>query len=142
MESARIGESELLSEVFVIDESYVLCGSVSLRDLMLADAEIKMNQIMVRPDSIINVRTDLAYVKDDPRWQNREFLPVTNQKNVFVGVLKRSSLFEALSSEYYQERRQVPLMETVVEVADLFWDICSNLIFPKGEIETRGRKDE
>ena len=142
IESARSSKSELLSDIFVIDDSYALCGLVTLRELLLADPELKISQIMGKPDTVLNVRANPDYVKDNPIWQTREVLPVTDHKNLFVGVIKRSSLFEMLSSKYYHEKKDVPLMETVVEVADLFWEICSDMIFPKGDDKARGQNND
>ena len=142
IDSARSSMSELLSDIFVIDESYILCGVVTLRKLLLADPDLKISQVMDVPDTVLNVRANPEYVKDNPRWQYKETLPVTDHNNKFVGVIKRSSLIEILSSKYYQEKTELPLMDTMVEVADLFWEICTDLIFPDSDIKTKGRNND
>jgi magnesium transporter len=141
IDTVRKTESELLSEVFVIDESHILCGVVDIKKLLLADPASMVSQHMVCPDVVLNVRTNLEYAKNNPIWRYKEILPVTDQKNIFVGVLKRSTLVEKISNDH-QDKNEAPLMETVVEVADLFWEICSNIIFPKSESNTKGRSND
>jgi predicted transcriptional regulator len=113
-------------------------GVVDVKSLVLASADEEVQQIMKIPDTVLNVRTNLEYVKDNPRWRFKEVLPVVDQKNVFVGVLKRSVLNEVLSGSQLQQDDGIDLMETVIDVADLFWEVCFSFIQQNTESSPRG----
>jgi Mg/Co/Ni transporter MgtE len=131
--SAKSAGSELLDDIFIVDEQQVLVGVVAVKNLVFADADDEVKQIMNIPGTVLNVRTNLEYIKNHPRWRFKETLPVVDQKNVFVGVLRRSTLREVLSGQQAQERNDSGIMETVVDVADLFWEVCFSFIYPQSD---------
>lgn len=133
IKAAREASSELLSDIFILDEKGELAGVIDLRGLLLAEPAEELQQIMNIPDTVLNVRSNLEYVKNNPRWQFKEVLPVTDHNNHFGGVLKRSIMHEVLSSDYLKAQDDTPVMETVFEVADLFWDVCASMITSKNE---------
>jgi predicted transcriptional regulator len=90
----------------------------------------------------LNARANLDYVKDHPKWQFKDALPVVDHRNIFVGILKRSVLFEAVATEQPQSRKGEDIMDTVMDVADLFWGMCTNIVLPKSETGAEGRQDD
>ena len=130
---AKSAESELLDKIFIVDHQQILVGVIDVKNMMLTDADKMVQQIMKVPDTVLNVRTNLEYVKSNPNWQFEEFLPVVDQKNTLIGVLKRSIMNEVLSDEQDQKINESGILETVFDVADLFWEVCSNFINPNSE---------
>ncbi|MEX2354213.1 MAG: hypothetical protein WD709_08500, partial [Gammaproteobacteria bacterium] len=102
----------------------------------------EVKKIMRRPDVILNARTNLDYVKDNPKWQFNDALPVVDHNNIFVGILKRSVMQDAVLAGQGRAHQDESFMETVIEVAELFWDLCIGLILPKGEISKDGQKND
>jgi magnesium transporter len=126
--AARHATSEMQGDIFIINDAQHLVGLVDVKNLVFADQGLEINEIMRIPDAVLNARTNLEYVKDHPKWRFKEALPVVDHNNIFVGVLKRSVMFEALSGDQNLSRSEETFMDTVMEVADLFWDICTNIV--------------
>jgi len=140
--AARSASSELHGDIFIVDNDQRLVGVIDVKNLVFASPEIEVNKIMNIPDMVLNARTNLDSVKDHPKWQFKEALPVVDHKNIFVGILKRSVMFDALSTDQNQNRRDDNVMDTMMEVADLFWDICTNIVLPQTETRAEGRQDD
>jgi len=142
IEEARSASSELLGDIFIVDESQRLAGVVDIKTLVFAEQDQEVKKIMRRPSAVLNARANLDYVKDNPKWQWHEALPVVDHNNLFVGILKRKVMHEAISSGQEKEQKDESAMETVMEVAELFWDICAGLIAPKAEVSREGQKND
>lgn len=140
--AARNTTSELQGDIFVVGDAQHLVGLVDVKNLVFAEPGLEINEIMRVPDVVLNARTNLDYVKDHPKWRFKESLPVVDHNNKFVGILKRSVMFDALSGDQNSNRSEETFMDTVMEVADLFWDICTNIVLPNSETRPEGRKDE
>ncbi len=140
--AARHATSELQGDIYIVTDAQHLVGLVDVKNLVFADPGREVNEIMRIPDVVLNARTNLDYVKDHPKWRFKEALPVVDHNNMFVGVLKRSVMFEALSGDQNPNRSEETFMDTVMEVAGLFWDICTDIVLPKSETRPEGRKDE
>jgi magnesium transporter len=129
--TARNASSEIQGDIFVVGESHRLVGLLDVKHLMFANPEADISAIMRIPDVVLNARTNLVYVKDNPKWRFKEVLPVVDHNNVFAGVLKRSIMFEALAGDHNPDRTDDTFMDTVMHVADLFWDLCTDIVMPK-----------
>jgi hypothetical protein len=44
-----------------------------------------------------------------------------------------------LSTEHTQNPSNGNVVDTAMEVAGLFWDLCSNIVLPKSETKVKGR---
>lgn len=127
--AARNATSEIHGDIFIVDANQRLVGLVDVKNLVFADAATKVQQIMRSPDVVLNARTSIEQVKDHPKWQFREVLPVADH-HTFVGVLKRSVLQDVVAGDQFQARKDVTVMDTLFEVADIFWEICINIVLP------------
>ena len=139
---ARTTSSELQGDIFLVNDNQHLVGMIDVKNLVFADPDIAVNMIMRIPDVVLNARTNLDYVKEHPKWRFKDALPVVDHKNVFAGVLKRAVMFEALSGDQNPDRTDETFMDTVMEVADLFWEICTNIVLPKTETRAEGSQDD
>ncbi len=140
--TARHATSELQGDIFIIGDAQRLVGLIDVKHLVFADPGIEVSKLMRLPDVVLNARSNLDYVKDNPKWRFKEILPVVDHNNVFVGVLKRSVMFEALSGDHNPGHVEETFMDTVMEVADLFWEVCMNIVIPKSDARLKDRKDE
>ncbi len=140
--AARLTTSELQGDIFIIGEAQKLVGLIDVKQLVFADPTVEASKLMRQPDVVLNARSNIDYVKDNPKWRFKEILPVVDHNNVFVGVLKRSVMFEALAGDNNPDRVEETFMDTVMEVADLFWDICINIVMPKSDMRQEDRKNE
>lgn len=140
--AARHASSEIQGDIFILGESHRLVGLVDIKHLMFAESHVDIARLLRIPDVVLNARTNLAYVKDNPKWRFKEALPVVDHNNVFTGVLKRSIMFEALAGDHNPDRPEETFMDTVMQVADLFWDICTDIVLPKSEERPQGRKHD
>lgn len=137
--TARNASGEIQGDIFVVGESHRLVGLIDVKHLMFANPDADISTIMRLPDVVLNARTNLVYVKDNPKWRFKEVLPVVDHNNVFAGVLKRSIMFEALAGDHNPDRGDETFMDTVMQVADLFWDLCTDIVMPKtGEQKEKG----
>ncbi|MGK0298435.1 MAG: magnesium transporter [Gammaproteobacteria bacterium] len=135
---AKTANSEILGDIFIIDDQQILVGVVDVKSLVFADASDEIQQLMKIPDTVFNVRTNLEYVKDNLRWRFKEVLPVVDQKNIFVGVLRRSIMNDILTGDQAKQD-EIGIMETVIDIADLFWEVCFSFINPNSEPHTKAK---
>ncbi len=130
IDTAKSANSEILGDIFIVDEQQSLVGVVDVKNLIIADTNDEVQQLMKIPDTVLNVRTNLEYIKDNPRWRFKETLPIVDQKNIFLGVLRRSTMNEVLAGDQAKQENDMGVMETVIDVADLFWDVCFSAVYP------------
>ena len=140
--SAKNTNNEVLADIFIVNDQNILVGVVDMKDLMFADPDDTAQQLMKVPDIVLNVRSYIDHIKDNPRWRYKEALPVKDQKNAFVGVLKRSKLNDEVSNEKITTENNLDLMESVIEIADLFWEVCFSFMQPSERSSTKGTKND
>ena len=89
-----------------------------------------MGSIMKKPDTVFNARASLGQIRDHPKWLHKEVLPVIDHSSVFIGVLRRSIMLDALETgqDPYGEKETVT--GALLDIAELFWDACANLLVP------------
>jgi len=141
-DAARNATSELLGDIFIVNDIQHLVGIIDIKSLVFADQASEVKKIMRRPDVVLNARANLDYIKDNPKWQYCEALPVVDHNNVLVGILKRSVMQEAVTGHEGHNKEDEGIVETVMDVAELFWDLCIGLIVPKVDASREGLKDD
>ena len=134
--------SQLLhNEIFVTDEKQQLAGIIDVRLLLTADSNQQMKMIMNLPGVCIPARASLDSIKSSSDWHYRENFPVIDHMGVFIGVLNRASVHEAMADEE-DPKNQEEFTGTALAVAELFWDACADLLAPEGENINKGHQDE
>ena len=123
------------NDVYIINDKHQLIGIVDVKSLITIEPDTTMGSVMRKPDVVFNARISLSRVRNHPKWLHKEVLPVIDHANVFIGVLKRSIMLSALESgqDAYSERETIT--GTLLDIAELFWEACANLLVP--EIETK-----
>ncbi len=92
IESAKRLKTKLLHILYVIDEEFKLVGYVDIRDLLLADREKTLNDIMGRDIVYLPATTKLSKAHMHPAWARVNHLPVVNRSQQFLGVLSQRQL--------------------------------------------------
>jgi magnesium transporter len=129
------------NEIFITDDRQQLAGIVDVRQLLTSEGNQSMKLIMKPPGESIPARASLDSVKNKPEWQYMENFPVIDHMGIFIGVLNRAAVHEAMSSNELPDRQE-DFTGTAMAVAELFWDVCADLLAPSQENSNKGHQDE
>lgn len=140
--SVQANSDKVRSKVYVIDDKHRLVGMVFIRDLLISEQDMLIEKIMREPESTISARASLTSVKNHPQWNDRDNLPVVDQANKFIGILKRGVMLDTLKREQNFTQDEEGIVETVMAVAELFWEACANVIVAPYELTNEGKKNE
>lgn len=140
--SVQANSDKVRSKVYVIDDKHRLVGMVFIRDLLISEQDMLIEKIMREPESTISARASLTSVKNHPQWNDRDNLPVVDQADKFIGILKRGVMLDTLKREQNFTQDEEGIVETVMAVAELFWEACANVIVAPYELTNEGKKNE
>lgn len=81
-----------LYNLYVVDRSHQLVGVLNLRELMAAPPEVALEKVM--KTEVHRLRADLGHVDvlTHPGWQDVHSLPVTDERGVYLGVVRYRTL--------------------------------------------------
>jgi magnesium transporter len=80
--------------LYVIDAEHHLVGAFNLRELFLAPAETRLDELMIRSPFSVRTDADRATVVSHPGWRAVHSLPVVDPDGRFVGALRYRTLRE------------------------------------------------
>lgn len=131
--SIRKTPEQLQNDIYIINDKQQLIGVVDVKSLLTVESDTTMGSIMRKPDVVFHARVSLNQVRDHPKWLHKEVLPVVDHANVFIGVLRRAVMLEALEGgqESYDDKDTIA--SALLDIAELFWDTCANLLIPETE---------
>ena len=132
---------QVRSEIFVVNDKQRLVGLVYIKDLLVADSNIPIKKIMRSAPQALSARSRLAHVQHNTEWKYNELLPVIDTNGLFIGVLKRGVMLDALSRAKDSSQQQDDIATAALEMADLFWNTCTDLLLPEVEQKTTESKD-
>jgi len=133
---------QVRSKVYVLNDKHRLIGMVFIRDLLVCEPGKSIEEIMREPEATISARASLSSVKDYIQWNDRDNLPVVDQTGKFIGILKRGVMLDALKNDQNEMQQGEGLVDTAMTVAELFWEVCANVIAPQHEITNEGKDNE
>jgi len=119
---ARIRRSprQLYYYLYVTDRDRVVAGVLDLRELMLAAPGSLVRDVM-HPDVIsVPAHANLASVREHPGWQDFDALPVVNDRNLLVGVV-RHRLLRQIDQRAGGSRNPQQGLETLIALGELYW---------------------
>lgn len=131
----------LHNDIYIIDNKQHLVGQVATRQLLVSSADLKMKKMMKKPTHSLAARVSVKSIKSIPDWHNHDNYPVVDHKGVFLGVLDRAALNKSMDIAG-EGRAEPELAGTAIEVAELFWEACANMIIPKQTLSDRDNKHE
>lgn len=140
IESIQASYEQVRSKVYVTDDKQRLIGMVFIRDLLVSDPDVPVSKIMNEPETTFSARASLASVRSHPQWNDRDNLPVVDQSGRFIGILKRGVMVDALARGELNQNKDEGIIDAAVEIAELFWNVCANMIAPQHETSDKGRK--
>ncbi|MDX1518488.1 MAG: CBS domain-containing protein [Gammaproteobacteria bacterium] len=140
IESLKTSYDKVRSKVYIVDDRQQLVGMVFVRDLLVSDPELPVEKIMREPESTLSARASLESIKDHPQWKDRDNLPVVDQSSKFIGILKRGVLQDALGRKQETEQQDEGIIGAALDVAEMFWGTCANIITPPKVPSDEGQK--
>jgi magnesium transporter len=120
----RIGlDKETVYYCYVIDEQRQLLGIVSLKDLVLADPEAKIGDIMHREAVFVHTDDDQEEVARQIRKYDLLALPVVDREDRLVGIITHDDVMDIMEEETTEDIYRlgaVPVPETSYFKAKMF----------------------
>ncbi len=113
-------------EIYIIDESHHLVGSIDLGRLLISDHHARLQGIMNRKAQPVSAHTPAATLLSHPGWTSRHRLPVVERDNTLVGVLDYSHLRSSMGESETVSSRD-PL-ENILTLASLYWLSLAQLL--------------
>jgi magnesium transporter len=140
---------QLYYYLYVTDRDRVVAGVLDLRELMLAPAGSLVRDVM-HPDVMsVPAHANLASVREHPGWQDFDALPVVNDRNLLVGVV-RHRLLRQIDQRDGGARNPQQGLETLIALGELYWaGLCGilggSVPAPPGQtapMESKGEQDD
>lgn len=141
LNAVQSSSDQVRSEIYVVNDKQQLVGVVFIRDLLTEKSAAPVKKIMHNPEMTISARSSLINVQDHPQWKYKDILPVTDHMGMFIGVLKRGVMLDALMYEGNAEQED-EFTNTALAIAELFWDTCADLLAPEIVTTDKGHKNE
>ncbi|MDR7002005.1 magnesium transporter [Neobacillus niacini] len=91
--------AETINYLYVIDEERKLVGVVSYRDLLLADMDKKINDIMYERVISVSVATDQEVVARTAERYDFLAIPVVDEEKVLVGIVTVDDIIDIVIKE-------------------------------------------
>jgi len=88
--------------LYVVDPDGGLAGVLNLRELLLADAEQKLGDLMVRQPENIKAFATRANIISHPGWRVAHSLPVVDEKGRYLGAIRYRTLRKLEAAESRQ----------------------------------------
>ncbi len=126
-ELSRRNPKLLRKYLYVLDHQQHLIGVADSRDLLLLDSKLPIRKCAREKPQSLRARTSLREANMAPGWERYQLLPVIDVKGVFLGVLRRSRLLEALAEEAKPKTGE-GLADLALELADLYWRTAAELL--------------
>ena len=136
IEIARRAPASLRKYLYVLDESQRLIGVVDARECVLQDAGRLIRSVELLEPVALRARTGLRQAGLAEAWERFDVLPVTDHRGVFLGVVRRKSLFAAISGQGATVSHG-DLGGLAFDLAELFWVTTSNLVLGRTSGERR-----
>ncbi|MGG0657070.1 magnesium transporter [Rummeliibacillus pycnus] len=108
-------DAETIYYLFVVDETNHLTGVISLRDLIIAEEDILIHDIMNERVVSVNVTDDQEDVAQIMKDYNFLAVPVINSKNEMLGIITVDDIIDVIdeeASEDYSKLAGVSDMDT------------------------------
>jgi Mg/Co/Ni transporter MgtE len=125
-----------LNEIFVVDRSQRLVGVVDGIGLIKADAQ-KPLLALTRPVAArLSVRTTLTMTRAHPAWHTQRLLPVIEGDGILVGAISYKTIVEATQLIGAHPPANADLIDSVLNLAQLYWTALSEFIHNLATLRT------
>jgi magnesium transporter len=117
---ARRARRWLGTYVYVVDDRHALVGVVSLRELLTAAPRAALAGVMTRSVERLRGRADRAAIVAHPGWRRYHELPVVDDRDVFLGVLRYATV-RRLEDELAPDHPPAGSLAPLVAIGELYW---------------------
>ena len=126
-EIARRAPEMLRKYLYVLDEAQHLTGVVDARHCLLGDPERAIGTLERRDPVSLRARATISEAQLNPAWEQFPVLPVVDHRGVFLGIVRRMSLFQAIAAERGGAPKE-SLSELALALAELYWQTSAELL--------------
>jgi len=134
LEQVRAAPHLAIYYLYIYDVSSRLCGVVNLRELMLAEPQTPLTEIMATGVDRLSATADRKAILVHPGWTEYHALPVVDESGRFVGALR----YETLRRLEGQSRTEVPSASLAASLGELYWVGLSGILRGMGHVAAPG----
>ena len=124
---ARRAPALLRKYLYVLDHGQHLTGVVDVRQCLFEDGDRRIDSLLRKDPVALRARTSLSQASLLPAWERFAVLPAVDHRGVFLGIVRRMTLFRALASQS-GSARQEDLAQLAMDLAELYWQAASSLL--------------
>jgi len=124
----RLNAKDLYNEICVIDGSQVVSGFILARDLLVANDNAAISELLKPFPIMISPRAHLESIVENPAWNNFSHLPVIDAQGVMLGYLCRDTLIKAVALIAANMSEPDPPRDILVGLAETFLNTFSELM--------------
>lgn len=107
--------SETIDVIYVIDEQGQLIDDLRIRDLILAEPNKRIDEIIDGRIIALNVHDDQEIASQTFKMNNRVALPVTDDNNVLMGIVTIDDMLWVANEEYSEDMQKMGGTEALNE---------------------------
>ena len=126
-EIARRAPEMLRKYLYVLDDAQRLTGVVDARHCLLEDPERAVGTLERGDPVSLRARASLREAQLNPAWERFAVLPVVDHRGVFLGIVRRMSLFQAIASQRDDAPKE-SLTDLALALAELYWQASTELL--------------
>lgn len=107
--------SETVDVIYVINEKGELLDDLRIRDIILAEPEVKVSDLMDERYISLNVNDDQEKANEVFKMNNRVALAVTDDKNILLGIVTIDDVLWIASEEFSEDIQKIGGTEALDE---------------------------
>lgn len=107
--------SETIDVIYVINDKGELLDDIRIREFILADPQTKVSELMDGRVIALNVNDDQEIANEVFKMNNRVALPVTDDKNVLLGIITIDDVLWIASEEFSEDIQKIGGTEALDE---------------------------
>ena len=124
---ARRAPELLRKYLYVLDDAQHLTGVVDARQCLIQDTDRRIDGLMHKDPVALRARMSLREASLLPAWERFAVLPVVDYRGVFLGVVRRITLFAALAEQGASAGKE-NLAQLALDLADMYWQTALSLL--------------
>jgi magnesium transporter len=113
-------ESEVIDSVYVLDDERRLVGVLTLRDLVLSDPDVPLEQVMHRNIITVPPELDQEEVARKLAKYDLTALPVVDQRGEMLGIITSDDILDVIDEE---QNEDVQKMGAIEPIEDRYFDV-------------------
>ncbi len=99
--------SETIDVIYVINENDELLDDIRIRDFILAEPDTKVKDMMDGRSIVLHVNDDQEIASEAFRMNNRVALPVTDDKNILLGIVTIDDILWVAEEELSEDIQKI-----------------------------------